>query len=108
MCSDPRDPGGEVRGLSLIHISEPTRLGMISYAVFCCWCFLQPKAAVCGVRHNFLHAMERKRNIFMILCQSENEENPPHPKDTHLSDFRMHFLFTEIAYMGLQLDAHQR
>src|SRR5450756_2859567 len=24
-----------VRGLSLIHISEPTRLGMISYAVFC-------------------------------------------------------------------------
>ena len=37
---DPRD---EVRravaysfsGLSLIHISEPTRLGMISYAVYC-------------------------------------------------------------------------
>src|SRR5665648_1219871 len=25
----------EVFGLSLIHISEPTRLGMISYAVFC-------------------------------------------------------------------------
>src|SRR5450756_1743078 len=25
----------EVQGLSLIHISEPTRLGMISYAVFC-------------------------------------------------------------------------
>src|SRR5450756_2701208 len=24
-----------VLGLSLIHISEPTRLGMISYAVFC-------------------------------------------------------------------------
>src|SRR5450759_3622214 len=24
-----------VQGLSLIHISEPTRLGMISYAVFC-------------------------------------------------------------------------
>src|SRR5450756_2414210 len=24
-----------VMGLSLIHISEPTRLGMISYAVFC-------------------------------------------------------------------------
>src|SRR5450756_1264039 len=24
-----------VRDLSLIHISEPTRLGMISYAVFC-------------------------------------------------------------------------
>src|SRR5659263_321009 len=24
-----------VDGLSLIHISEPTRLGMISYAVFC-------------------------------------------------------------------------
>src|SRR5665648_1238571 len=26
---------GVVRHLSLIHISEPTRLGMISYAVFC-------------------------------------------------------------------------
>src|SRR5450756_2664759 len=26
---------GEKRYLSLIHISEPTRLGMISYAVFC-------------------------------------------------------------------------
>src|SRR5659263_743056 len=25
----------KVLGLSLIHISEPTRLGMISYAVFC-------------------------------------------------------------------------
>ena len=24
-----------IQGLSLIHISEPTRLGMISYAVFC-------------------------------------------------------------------------
>src|SRR5450756_1743440 len=27
--------GAGVLGLSLIHISEPTRLGMISYAVFC-------------------------------------------------------------------------
>src|SRR5450756_2683275 len=26
---------GSVHTLSLIHISEPTRLGMISYAVFC-------------------------------------------------------------------------
>src|SRR5450756_2867588 len=26
---------GRVQNLSLIHISEPTRLGMISYAVFC-------------------------------------------------------------------------
>src|SRR5450756_2132790 len=26
---------GDVEHLSLIHISEPTRLGMISYAVFC-------------------------------------------------------------------------
>src|SRR5450759_3660753 len=32
----PRGPlvRGTVPGLSLIHISEPTRLGMISYAVF--------------------------------------------------------------------------
>src|SRR5450756_2602551 len=28
-------PAGEPQHLSLIHISEPTRLGMISYAVFC-------------------------------------------------------------------------
>src|SRR5450759_128066 len=27
--------GDGIAGLSLIHISEPTRLGMISYAVFC-------------------------------------------------------------------------
>src|SRR5659263_640816 len=27
--------GWTASGLSLIHISEPTRLGMISYAVFC-------------------------------------------------------------------------
>src|SRR5450756_974546 len=27
--------GQNVQALSLIHISEPTRLGMISYAVFC-------------------------------------------------------------------------
>src|SRR5665648_1143659 len=27
--------GDPKHGLSLIHISEPTRLGMISYAVFC-------------------------------------------------------------------------
>src|SRR5450756_2951986 len=36
----PLSPGGEpfcltTSILSLIHISEPTRLGMISYAVFC-------------------------------------------------------------------------
>ena len=32
-----KDNDGEyaVKALSLIHISEPTRLGMISYAVFC-------------------------------------------------------------------------
>src|SRR5450756_900930 len=30
-----RDESGDEEGLSLIHISEPTRLGMISYAVFC-------------------------------------------------------------------------
>src|SRR5450756_2406344 len=32
-----QDPGvtSQIHDLSLIHISEPTRLGMISYAVFC-------------------------------------------------------------------------
>src|SRR5450759_5447077 len=29
------NPNVVIQGLSLIHISEPTRLGMISYAVFC-------------------------------------------------------------------------
>ena len=29
------DGAGKAQQLSLIHISEPTRLGMISYAVFC-------------------------------------------------------------------------
>src|SRR5450756_2884871 len=33
--------------LSLIHISEPTRLGMISYAVFC----LKKKKKTAAVRH---------------------------------------------------------
>src|SRR5665648_1232318 len=42
--NDPNLPGASIathiahaiqRNLSLIHISEPTRLGMISYAVFC-------------------------------------------------------------------------
>ena len=39
--ADEIDAGGAAHGhdqiydLSLIHISEPTRLGMISYAVFC-------------------------------------------------------------------------
>src|SRR5450756_576179 len=31
----PAQADGVLLGLSLIHISEPTRLGMISYAVFC-------------------------------------------------------------------------
>src|SRR5450759_5953968 len=31
----PAEPPPDVMDLSLIHISEPTRLGMISYAVFC-------------------------------------------------------------------------
>src|SRR5665648_208486 len=36
-CSRPpgRLPGQAALSLSLIHISEPTRLGMLSYAVFC-------------------------------------------------------------------------
>ena len=35
MHVDPKHPDDPDRDLSLIHISEPTRLGMISYAVFC-------------------------------------------------------------------------
>ena len=35
ICGLSRERPGFVPGLSLIHISEPTRLGMISYAVFC-------------------------------------------------------------------------
>ena len=33
--SDNSDSSSDAGNLSLIHISEPTRLGMISYAVFC-------------------------------------------------------------------------
>src|SRR5450759_5856468 len=35
MFAQPREVFLEPLHLSLIHISEPTRLGMISYAVFC-------------------------------------------------------------------------
>src|SRR5450756_2521269 len=35
LATDSTDLGAELLFLSLIHISEPTRLGMISYAVFC-------------------------------------------------------------------------
>src|SRR5450759_2034264 len=34
ICEDHPMPSRSPPGLSLIHISEPTRLGMISYAVF--------------------------------------------------------------------------
>src|SRR5665648_1093721 len=34
-CPICNKPGCTAYDLSLIHISEPTRLGMISYAVFC-------------------------------------------------------------------------
>src|SRR5450756_2405828 len=34
-CGTAQDAGVTRLGLSLIHISEPTRLGMLSYAVFC-------------------------------------------------------------------------
>src|SRR5450756_2967986 len=34
-CGPTDNRNAPVLGLSLIHISEPTRLGMISYAVFC-------------------------------------------------------------------------
>src|SRR5450759_271199 len=34
-CAQRADRDGALQDLSLIHISEPTRLGMISYAVFC-------------------------------------------------------------------------
>src|SRR5450759_542612 len=33
--AEKQEPFAAVLSLSLIHISEPTRLGMISYAVFC-------------------------------------------------------------------------
>src|SRR5659263_716643 len=35
IAHDRRGHGRSSQPLSLIHISEPTRLGMISYAVFC-------------------------------------------------------------------------
>ena len=42
------------------------------------------RAAVCGVRHNFQKFMQWSRNKITILCQSEHERIPPHPKHTHI------------------------
>src|SRR5450756_1530193 len=44
--------------LSLIHISEPTRLGMISYAVFC----LKKKKKQNRLKHKLQKETKRKKN----------------------------------------------
>ena len=58
--------------------------------VFCCCCFLQQtaerhRATVYGVRHNFPNFMQWSGNARTILCQSEHETIPPHPKHTHIN-----------------------
>ena len=50
------DTEGLAHHLSLIHISEPTRLGMISYAVFC----LKKK--------NKVHTNKKSKNAILVMC----------------------------------------
>ena len=55
---------GQTLDLSLIHISEPTRLGMISYAVFC----LKKKTdrlCLCGCSANLGFSVEK---IVLVLA----------------------------------------
>ena len=47
-------------------------------------CSRQQRAAVCSVRHNFQNYMKWNGNTRTILCQSEYERTPPHPKQTHI------------------------
>ena len=42
------------------------------------------RAAVCGVRQNFQKFMQWSGSKRTILCQSEHERIPPHPKHTHI------------------------
>src|SRR5450759_3956545 len=55
------DDSGIVEGLSLIHISEPTRLGMISYAVFC----LKKKKTKKKTKKKKFKTQRQKRNTII-------------------------------------------
>ena len=59
----------------------------------------QQRAAVCGVRHNFRNFMQWSGNKRTILCQSEHERIPPHPKHTHI---KKHFKKMETPCMDLR------
>src|SRR5450756_2672214 len=53
-----RPASGDHRHLSLIHISEPTRLGMISYAVFC----LKKKKKQKNMMSDSIHSITKQDN----------------------------------------------
>ena len=54
--------------------------------VVCCCCFLQQRAAVCSVRHSFQNYVQWNGNKITILCQSEHQKIPPHPKRPRLKN----------------------
>ena len=79
--------------------------------VFCCCCFLQQtaerhRATVYGVRHNFPNFMQWSGNARTILCQSEHETIPPHPKHTHIK--KHFFLFMETPCMDLRAGSRRK
>src|SRR5450756_3034414 len=51
--------------LSLIHISEPTRLGMISYAVFC----LKKKKTTTNTQNTLIYKHHKNKTILYTLIR---------------------------------------
>ena len=62
-------------------------------------CAAAARAAVCGVRHNSQNVMRWSGNKRTILCQSEHERIPPHPKHTRIKN---NLLFMEIPCVDLR------
>ena len=67
-------------------------------------CSRQQRAAVCSVRHNFQNYMKWNGNTRTILCQSEYERTPPHPKQTHIEK---HFCIYGNSLWTCELDPHE-
>ena len=81
-CSTFNEINEKAKGLSLIHISEPTRLLSISYAVFCLKKNMQPgdKIKVSTRRGTFNQRVREHRAIpegvmFIPFCYNEAAAN---------------------------------
>ena len=59
-------------------------------------CSRQQRPAVCGVRHNCQNFMLGRGNERTILCQSQHERMPPHPKHTHIK--KRFFIYGNSLY----------